>query len=642
MTSKIELINTNFTSGQMSAQMLSREDVGAYTSAAETLENVIPHIQGGISRRPGTKFLVDLGADTRVIGFHFKDDQEYLFCLQASKIEVRNPTTGALITTISSCPWSADQLFDIRYAQSGDTTIFVHPDFVMQNIKRTSATTFSRTDFAFEEDSATANKRFEPYFKFADDSTTLTPSATSGSITLTSSASHFTATHVGTNVRYKEKQIRITGFSSATSVTGTVLETLPATTAEGEWDEAVFATHNGFAQSVTFHGRRLWFGGTKSLPQHLIASKTNAPFNFDTGTGLDDEGIFGQLGTDEVNSIQHLTSGRFLLIFTDDSEFFQNETADVKITPGKFNPRFQTGYGSSRVRPLLLDSAAVFNQDSGKTVREMVFDDIQQAHKADSVNDMADDIITQFDDSALFVGDPTRIEQFGLYVDHSTGNVALYHSSRRQNVFGWFRWTTDGDFRSVAEVDDRVFFVVKRVIGGADKFYLEELSNSFTTDCSSTVTRSGSTWGAAAHLQGKAIRAVNAALTMEFGTFTLNGSGQFTFDTDDISSLQVGLWFKPTVRPGRAAGAAERGSISLRRKRLVRTILDLKDTLAITIDGTDLQLREVTDDPSLAPNPLNGTFDVYHLGWDRFCQRDITQSTALPMTIRALSREVAY
>ncbi len=639
---KLELINTNFSSGQMSAQMLTREDVASYANAAETLENVIPHLQGGVSRRPGTKFLVDLGAETRIIGFHFKDDQEYLFCLQASKIEVRNPTTGALITTISSCPWTVDQLWDIRFAQSGDTTIFVHPEWIMQKIKRTGATTFTREDFAFEEDSSTTDKLFQPYFKFADDTITLNPSGTTGSVTLTTSADYWTSAYVGVNVRYKEKQLKITGFTDAQNVTATVLETLDSSSADIDWDEAVFSSIQKYARSVMFHGRRLWFGGTKALPQHLMGSKTNAPFNFDAGTAADDEAIFGQLGTDEVNEIRHLVSGRHLLMLTDDGEFFQNETADVKITPGKFNPRWQTGYGCSRVRPLLLDGAAIFNQDSGKTMREMVFDDIQQSHKADSINDMADDIITQFDDSALFVGDPNRIEQFGLFVDQASGDIAVYHTSRRQNVFGWLKWTTDGDFRSVAEVDDRVFFVVKRTIESATKYYLEELSNAYSTDCSSDITRSGTTWGAATHIAGKSVRAVNSALTMEYGTFTLNGSGQFTFDHDDVSALQAGLWFAPKVTPGRAVGTAERGSISLKRKRLVRTILDLKDTYAITIDGKDLQLREVNDDPSLAPDALNGTFDVYHLGWDRFCQRDITQSSALPMTIRALSREVAY
>ncbi len=641
MTQKLELVNTNFSAGQFSSQMLTREDVASYNSGAETLTNCIPHLQGGISRRPGTKFLADLGQETRVIGFYFVDNQEYLFCLQNNQIEVRSPTDGSVIATITSCPWTTSQLFDIRYAQAGDTTIFVHPDFKMQNIKRTGATTFTRTDFTFEEDSATTDKIFQPYFKFADDAITLTPSGTTGSITLTLSSGYWDANHVGVNVRYKGKQLKITGRTSATVVDATVIETLPSTSADIEWDEAVFSDVNGYARSVTFHSARMCFGGTKSLPQHIMMSKTNAPFNFDEGSANADEAIFGQLGTDKVSEIRHLVSTTHLLINTNNSEFFQPESDNNPITPASFLPRRQSEYGSNRVRPLNLDNAAIFVQDSGLTVREIEFNDLLQTFESNSINDFADDVLSQFDDSAVFVGDSTRIEQFGIYTDQSSGNAALYHSNRHQKIFGWVPWTTDGSFWSVDQVDDRIFFVVKRTINSATKYFLEELSDSFTTDCSIATTKGGTTFGAAAHLLNTSVRAVNTAKTMEFGTFTLNGSGQFTLDTDLVSTLNVGLFFAPTILPVRIVGSAGGGSFSSKRKRLIRSILVLKDTFDITIDGKTLQLRQVDDDPSLAPSALNGTFDVYHLGWDRFGQRTITQTAALPMTLLALSREIA-
>ena len=149
------------------------------------------------------------------------------------------------------------------------------------------------------------------------------------------------------------------------------------------------------------------------------------------------------------------------------------------------------------------------------------------------------------------------------------------------------------------------------------------------------------TFSGATHLPSTVVRAINTAKTMEFGTFTLDGSGQFTLDTDLATVLDVGLFFAPTIVPVRIVGSAGGGSFSAKRKRLVRSILVLKDTFDITIDGKTLQLRQVDDDPSLAPSALNGTFDVYHLGWDRFGQKTITQTSALPMTLLALSREVA-
>jgi len=330
-----------------------------------------------------------------------------------------------------------------------------------------------------------------------------------------------------------------------------------------------------------------------------------------------------------------------LLILTSNSEFFQPESDNNPITPSSFLPRRQSEYGCNKVRPLNLDNAAMFIQDSGLTVREIEFNDLLQTFDSTSINDFADDVLSQFDDSAVFVGDSKRIEQFGVFIDHSSGNAALYHSNRHQKIFGWVPWETNGYFWSVDEVDDRLFFVTKRTIDGVTKWFLEELSDSFTTDCSAVVTKSGSTFGSAAHLLNTQVRAINTEKTMEFGIFTLDASGDFTLDTDLASSLNVGLFFAPTIVPVRIVGSAGGGSFSAKRKRLVRSILVLKDTFDIAIDGKTLQLRQVDDDPSLAPSALNGTFDVYHLGWDRFGQRTITQTSALPMTLLALSREIA-
>ena len=52
-----------------------------------------------------------------------------------------------------------------------------------QILKRTGATTFTRTDFAFK-DSVNGEQRFQPYFKFADDTITLDiNTSTAGSVT---------------------------------------------------------------------------------------------------------------------------------------------------------------------------------------------------------------------------------------------------------------------------------------------------------------------------------------------------------------------------------------------------------------------------------------------------------------------------
>lgn len=45
-------VKTNFTAGQVSPLIYGRGDLGIFENGARTLENVIIHPTGGISRRP--------------------------------------------------------------------------------------------------------------------------------------------------------------------------------------------------------------------------------------------------------------------------------------------------------------------------------------------------------------------------------------------------------------------------------------------------------------------------------------------------------------------------------------------------------------------------------------------------------------
>ena len=80
------------------------------------------------------------------------------------------------------------------------------------------------------------NKTTQPFYKYADSTVTLTPSATSGaSVTVTASASVFEDAHDETYLEIGGKQVYITSKDSATQVTVKVIETLGGTSAEADW-----------------------------------------------------------------------------------------------------------------------------------------------------------------------------------------------------------------------------------------------------------------------------------------------------------------------------------------------------------------------------------------------------------------------
>lgn len=78
----------------------------------------------------------------------------------------------------------------------------------------------------FQFDAAPGGTIAQPYWAFEKD-ITVRPSGRTGSVTLTASRAIFRPGHVGVRARYNGKEILITGYSSPTIVTGTVIEQLP-------------------------------------------------------------------------------------------------------------------------------------------------------------------------------------------------------------------------------------------------------------------------------------------------------------------------------------------------------------------------------------------------------------------------------
>ena len=230
---------SNFNRGEIDPNLVSRNDLNAYGSALSKARNVLINNQGSVERRPGTVFRADLGATTRLESFIFSGEQEYIFGFQNTALKIYS-TNGTLLQTITSCSWTTSQLFDLSMTQQGDTMIICHESFMPQIIKRTGATTFAKSTFAFDT-SIDGYRIFQPYFKFADADVTLDPSSTSaGTITLTASESYFTSSYVGTTIEIEGSEATITGYTSGTVVTATLKKELSV-----ELDPDPLATQQG-------------------------------------------------------------------------------------------------------------------------------------------------------------------------------------------------------------------------------------------------------------------------------------------------------------------------------------------------------------------------------------------------------------
>ena len=631
---------TNFTSGELSPLLSSRIDSEAYKNGGKTLTNVRLRAQGGVTRRPGLRYLQTLqNVPYQSEPYIYDEDESYLLLFYNNNlaiVDTSNPT--ALLQTISGCTWVTSSIGQMVVAQSGDTMIIVHPSHPIQKLTRTSSTNFSLTNYTFD---VSDGKMFQPYYKFAAASTTITPSGTSGSVTLTASASAFEASHNGLYLRLVDSadtvvHALITNYTNATTVTATLSGAIANTNAIDQWSEPVFSAIRGYARSVTFHDQRLIFGGSRDLPNFLFMSKAGEFFNFDVGTGLDDESIQVQIAENQVSEIKALSSFRHLSIFTSEQELFVPTSENRPLTPSTITVKSQTSFGSSNVQPKDFDGATLFLTKSKGSVREFIYSDLSQGYNSDAITLLSQHLIGTPSDMETQAESSDQIESY-MYLVNSDGHMPVFMSIRKEKLNGWVQYQTTGSFKNVSNVNRDMYVVVERTINSSTITSLELLDNSYHTDMGIQLSGSSSKTWQAAHLPNTEV--VVKSNNYSLGTFTTDGSGNVTL-LDSVTSVEIGLAYTPVISTLPPEFQLADGVSVGQKRRIVRAVLDLFETLDVKAKGTKILIRNVTEDFSLQPTSVTARREVYLLGWGTEGSVTITQDEPLPFSLNGILLEV--
>ena len=188
-------IINSFNAGELSPKLEGRTDISKYYSGCRTLENFIVLTYGGATRRPGTAFIAEVETSsevTRLIQFEHSTVQAYI--IEVGNLYMRFYRNGGRIESGGSpvelvTTYLEADLFELHFIQSADTMYIVHPDYPPRVLTRTSHTTWTIADVTFSRG---------PFLDENIGAITITPSATTGSVTLTASAALFDVTnHVG-------------------------------------------------------------------------------------------------------------------------------------------------------------------------------------------------------------------------------------------------------------------------------------------------------------------------------------------------------------------------------------------------------------------------------------------------------------
>ena len=650
--SRAVTIQTNFTTGEVDPLLKSRIDINQYFNALDQARNVLIQPQGGIERRPGLQFIFEVPSAAnpqngmKLIPFEFSTTQSYMLLFVHNRMyifknkelvtNINSSGNDYLTTTIGSTV-----LATMDHTQSADTLIVVQEDMAPKKIVRGgSHSTWTISDISFE---------FIPKFNFTPAETTInqtiTPSAVDGNITITAGGSVFTSSHVNQFVEANDGmgRARITRFVSGTSVEAVVEIPFFNTSAIASGGtfldtgyEDSFSTSKGFPRTCTFHEGRLYFGGVKSRPNTIFASRVARFFDFNPGEALDDDSIELTISTDSTNAITGMFSGRDLQIFTKGGEFFLPQSTLDPITPTNVVVNGATRRGSKEgIKPVGAESGTLFIQRAGKSLREFLFSDVELSYISNNISLLSSHLLKSPSDMALRKATSTTDGDLLLIVNETDGSLATYSILRGQNVIAPSLSTTDGEFVNVGVDVDQIYFTVKRTISSADKYYVECFNDDNTTDSAklysggskpSTTTVTG-----LSHLEGKTVKVI-ADDQMQLDK-TVN-SGQITLDAVPTTYVEIGLNYTPTIKTLPVELKLSSGNIVAQKKRIVEATANLYLSQNLTLNGNDLLF--VAGDfftGKKRKKPM--------LGYDRDGQMTFSQSAPLFFTLLGVEYKVS-
>ena len=195
------LLQSSFTAGEISPEVANRVDLDKYNSAVLRAKNCNIKPYGPIYKRPGLRYIARTKySDKKAILVPFNGataNEDYL--LEIGHEYIRVHKNGAYLGVEVATPYIENTLTNLRFTQSADTLFIASGDYPVKKLVRYSDLSWGFSDFTISD------QYYDISIIESDEDNTITPSGTSGSVTLTSQDNLFTADMVGTNILLKQE-----------------------------------------------------------------------------------------------------------------------------------------------------------------------------------------------------------------------------------------------------------------------------------------------------------------------------------------------------------------------------------------------------------------------------------------------------
>lgn len=580
----VKIIQPSLAGGEVSPAVATRVDIEKFKSSLALCENFVVQQHGGVTKRPGFKFVAEVKDSTlatRIIPFSFNTEQTYILefgnlymrvhkdgeqVLETgtnkaiSAVTAANPpvvttathsyVTGQevyisgvvgmtqlngrnfKITVISSTTFSlqnlagtnidasaytawssggtADiiytlttvyttaQLWEFKFAQTADEMTITHATHPVKTLTRTAHSvwtlttdTFAPTQAAPTSGSVTPDigagvtELYQVTAVNDESGEESLPLSTSTSTSASPPANTVAWTDAaGASIHNVYRSDNgIYGFIGRTEDSnfydGNIAPTLTETPPRAR---DPFSGPNLYPSAVGFLEQRRVFANSNTYLQRIWTTQTANHDNLTVSSPpADDDAITATISARQVNEIRHLVTLGDMVVFTSGGEWLMSGVDGV-ITPAGIQIKPQTYYGSTQLPPILSGDVVIYMQ-SGEYVRDLSYRFEVDNYSGNDISILARHLFEGYTiDDWVYSQSPHSL----IACVRSDGVMPILTYVREQEIYGWTRHTTKGDFKSVASVqegtDDYIYVVVERTVGGRTVQFIERMHTFHDTD----------------------------------------------------------------------------------------------------------------------------------------------------------------
>lgn len=211
---QIQVDRPTFAGGELGTALAARADLGKYQISVEKMENYIVMVEGGATRRPGTKMVLELKNEAqqgRYLPFRRAATDYYMLTINGGVSRflrdggfIENMDTTPYELTV---PWVEADLPNLRAASTTNSIYVVSGTKAPQEITFTNFTSWTIGNFLYQNGPVDTQN--------VNTAITIQASAATGNITLTGVGNPFTAAMVGGIMRLDDRDLSITPEWSA-------------------------------------------------------------------------------------------------------------------------------------------------------------------------------------------------------------------------------------------------------------------------------------------------------------------------------------------------------------------------------------------------------------------------------------------